>query len=57
MNSLIELLGMGPHGPYVWGSYLIVTVVLVWNVAAPLHRARKLREELRRQPQSGRRAP
>jgi heme exporter protein CcmD len=54
MNGLIEQLGMGPHGPYVWGSYIVVVVVLVWNVVAPWLRARQLRKELSLQSRHGR---
>ena len=57
MDSLIETLGMGPHAPYVWGSYVITFVVLAVNVLLPLRRARQLRAELRAEARTRKAAP
>lgn len=37
-------LGMGEHGPYVWGSYGFFVAVLLWDLCMPwLRRRRTLR--------------
>jgi heme exporter protein D len=48
-DSLSEFIQMGGHGTYVWVSYLITLLVLVWLVISPLHRKRKLMQDVIRQ--------
>jgi heme exporter protein D len=48
-DSLGEFIQMGGHGPYVWVSYLMTLLVLVWLVASPLHRKRKFMQGVIRQ--------
>lgn len=53
-DSLAAFYAMGGHGPFVWLSYLFTLMVLVWLVASPLLRARRLRAALaRRRPGAG----
>ena len=35
-DNLAQLWQMDGHGPYVWGAYAIVLLVLIWLVRAPL---------------------
>ena len=46
MSALGEFLHMGGYALYVWSSYAIGLVVLLWNVVAPLRRERYLRRTL-----------
>lgn len=50
-DSLAAFIDMAGHGPYVWLSYLFTVLVLVWLVASPLMRARRLRAALARRRQ------
>ena len=34
-ETFADFLAMGNHGVYVWSSYVITLVVLLWNVVAP----------------------
>lgn len=48
-NSVAEFLAMGRHGLYVWGSVLVMALLMV---AEPVHlrqRRKKLVERLKRQ--------
>ena len=38
--SLIDLLSMNGHGPYVWACYGLTAIVLIFLVMAPRHRQR-----------------
>ena len=40
-DSLAQLWHMDGHGPYVWGAYAIVLLVLIGLVRAPLARRRR----------------
>jgi heme exporter protein D len=42
-----QLLQMDGHGPYVWGAYAIVLLVLVALVRAPLVRRRRALDRVR----------
>jgi len=42
-----EFFHMGGHGFYVWGTYLIATVVMVFNVVLPLRRYRRQQQKLK----------
>jgi heme exporter protein D len=48
-ESLSEFIQMGGHGTYVWSAYLISLSVLIWLVVSPLHRRRKLVQEVIKQ--------
>lgn len=48
-ESINEFIQMGGHGPYVWASYLISSIVLVWLVVNPIQRKRKLMQEVARE--------
>ena len=43
---MIEFLSMGGYGLYVWSAYLIVAIVLIWNLVVPLRQHRRLRSEI-----------
>lgn len=42
-----EFFAMGGYAPYVWGSYVVATVVLLANVLIPLRRRRTVMRRLR----------
>ena len=46
-DSLAQLWHMDGHGPYVWGAYAIVLLVLIGLVRAPLARRRRALERVR----------
>ena len=46
-DNLAQLWQMDGHGPYVWGAYAIVLLVLIWLVRAPLERRRRALERVR----------
>lgn len=46
MNSFDEFLAMGGYGFYVWTSYAIAFVVLLFNVVVPLIQRKQLLREL-----------
>ncbi len=56
-ESLQDFWYMNGHGPYVWASYGIVALVLVYLVAAPIWRktrfTRRERARLQRLSQKG----
>lgn len=43
---MTEFLAMGGYAAYVWPSYLIVLLVLAYNILAPWQRDRRLRRRL-----------
>ncbi len=45
---MMEFLAMDGFAVYVWPSFGITAVVLVWGVVAPWRRHRRLRRDLRR---------
>lgn len=42
MNALEEFFAMGGYAVYVWSSYALAAVVLIWNAVQPLRRERRL---------------
>ncbi len=46
-DDLAQLWHMDGHGPYVWGAYAIVLLVLVGLVRAPLARRRRALDRVR----------
>ena len=48
-DSLSEFLAMGGHGPFVWISYAISLVVMIYLVISPLQRSRSQLNSVRRQ--------
>ncbi len=46
-DDLSQLWHMDGHGPYVWGAYAIVLLVLVGLVRAPLARRRRALDRVR----------
>lgn len=48
-NSFAEFIAMGKHGFYVWLSYGLTAIVIIWNVVQPkLQRRRLLKEQAQR---------
>ena len=45
-DSLESMLNMGSHGKYVWGSYGITMVILLWNVINPIIVKHKIQQTL-----------
>jgi heme exporter protein D len=54
-----EFFAMGGYGFYVWASYLVFVLVLVWDGLVPSWRARRLLREIarRQQREQARRRP
>ncbi|HAY28316.1 MAG TPA: heme exporter protein CcmD [Candidatus Accumulibacter sp.] len=48
-NSLAEFLAMGRHGPYVWGSLLVMALLMVAEPMLLLRGRKRLIARLRRQ--------
>lgn len=46
--SVDELLHMNGHGAYVWVSYGVTVLALLWLTAAPLLRRRRLLADIAR---------
>ena len=46
MKSFHEFLLMGGYAAYVWSSYALAAVVLIWNIVQPLRRERRLLQTL-----------
>ncbi len=46
MKSLAEFFAMGGYAVYVWSSYALAAVVLVWNAVQPMRRERRLLQTL-----------
>lgn len=46
--SLTEFLRMGGYGGYVWSAYGIATVVLIWQLVAPIAHRRRILKEIKR---------
>lgn len=44
----MEALDFGKYNFYIWASYLITFVVLIWNVVTPWLTKKKLIKELKR---------
>lgn len=43
-----EFFAMGGYAPYVWTSYGLMAVLLVWNLIEPMRRRTQVEENLRR---------
>lgn len=48
MEAFKEFIHMGGYASYVWSSYAITLVLLVWSVVLPLREKRKLAKRIRR---------
>ncbi|MEM1091430.1 MAG: heme exporter protein CcmD [Pseudomonadota bacterium] len=46
---------MGGYGTFVWGSYAVFTVILLWILAAPMVKKRTLMKELKQRQALARR--
>ena len=44
---MAEFLHMDGYGAYVWSSFAISAVVLIWSVAMPMLEHKKLRKRLK----------
>lgn len=44
-STLSEFIAMGGHGPYVWLSYGLTALIIVFNVVQPMLRRRRLMKE------------
>lgn len=42
MSALADFFAMGGYAVYVWSSYGLAAVVLIWNIVQPLRRERQL---------------
>ncbi len=47
---MADFLHMGGYAFYVWASYLVVLVLLLWHFLAPLNRVRSLLRRISLQP-------
>ncbi len=52
--TLEEFFNMGGYAPYVWSSYAIALVVLLFNLLSPLLHHRKLLAQLARRAKRAR---
>ena len=48
-NSLADFLAMGKHGVYVWGSFVVMALVMIVEPILIVRSRRQLAERLRRQ--------
>ena len=48
-NSFSEFLTMGTHGPYVWGSFGVMAIVMIAEPLIVMQGQKNLIERLRRQ--------
>jgi len=52
-----EFFAMGGYAPYIWTSYGLMIVVLVWNLIGPIRRRGQMEENLKRRfAQSGKKS-
>lgn len=51
-----EFFHMGGYAVYVWSSYILAFVVLVFNLVAPVYRARRIKRMLARRSRLARRS-
>lgn len=49
-----EFFSMGGYGAYVWTSYLVALIVVVWNVWVPVQARRAAMRSAGRRTRSGR---
>lgn len=47
-ETLNDFIHMGGHGPYVWTSYGVGLVVIIYNVIAPMVRRKEVIKRLNR---------
>ena len=52
-NSFADFLQMGNHGPYVWGSVLVMAALMVLEPLLVARGQKQLRQRLRRQLRDG----
>ncbi len=48
MSQITEFLHMGGYGAYVWSSYGITAVVLLWQVFGPIIQRKQIIKKLAR---------
>ena len=48
-NSFADFLAMGKHGVYVWGSFVVMALVMIVEPILIVRSRRQLSERLRRQ--------
>ena len=48
-SSWTEFFNMGGHGLYVWSSYLLALVVVVYNLLAPMRHRQRVKAQVIRQ--------
>ena len=48
-NSFADFLAMGKHGVYVWGSFVVMALVMIVEPILIVRNRRQLAERLRRQ--------
>ncbi|MBP8867298.1 MAG: heme exporter protein CcmD [Propionivibrio sp.] len=48
-NSFADFLAMGKHGVYVWGSFVVMALVMIVEPILIVRSRRQLAERLRRQ--------
>ena len=48
-NSFADFLAMGKHGVYVWGSFVVMALVMIVEPILVVRSRRQLAERLRRQ--------
>ena len=50
-DDVVSLFTMAGHGGYVWSAYAFATLILLYNVLAPLFIEKKVLMQVRRQQQ------
>ena len=48
-NSLSDFLAMGTHGLYVWGSFIVMAIVMILEPVLLVRSRKQLMDRLRRQ--------
>lgn len=48
MDAFLNFLDMGSYGSYVWPSYGLTAVIMIWLVVSTLRRLRSREQELAR---------
>ncbi len=47
MKTIVSFLSMNGYGFFVWTSYSLMAVILIFNLTVPLYKFKQLKNELR----------
>lgn len=47
-ETLQDFIAMGGHGPFVWASYGVAVLVIIYNIAQPIIRRKEVLKRLNR---------